>query len=470
MLPFQYFSFTLIPDTLLNPKVVPFLEQCNERVAATNTKQLMECGSYFEMVNKLNASNANGLSTLDDFTKEMSVYDMTQIDEFCQRFPGYIPKDVKQYPQSYKLFNFVNKRCEAYCSDDTDIDKIVIKQICRVFAIGFRLSDTKVQPSINTVSNTSISQQVEENKNSENVKSDVTLKPESTVDIAKQGGQNISMVAVKNVDITDNVPKEKVDVADENVPKDMIDAVDQNFPKENENLNVKIAAAGFQKIDNVVTDSKSISVKDNQTPSIKPEVKTTGKVTIPSENPITNAQAAEKPAINVEQPSVDADNANDDDDLAKDDLKVVTDFNDNFPDDSDTYNKDNMNDGDIDSLDDANKKIIEDSKNIVDDNYSIDQKLPKEQLHNEDPFTDDTDSNFFTYFMFILLVCVIAYVVYHNKSKMLALMLEGRRSSTTNGRSGLSRRKHTAAYRKLDSNLEEAITSSANGRSTQVIY
>lgn len=86
----------------------------------------------------------------------------------------------------------------------------------------------------------------------------------------------------------------------------------------------------------------------------------------------------------------------------------------------------------------------------------------------EDQYANSVDSNFFAYFMFLMFVCVVCYVGYHNKSKVLALVLEGRR--TSGGRNGIGRRKHTAAYRKLDTNLEEAISSNSSGRTTQIIY
>lgn len=101
------------------------------------------------------------------------------------------------------------------------------------------------------------------------------------------------------------------------------------------------------------------------------------------------------------------------------------------------------------------------------DNYVFAEN-PKETNENvSDPFFAEGDSNFFTYFMLLMLLCIIMYVGYHNKSKVLALVLEGRRGS--NSRGG-GRRKHTAAYRKLDSNLEEAITSGASQRASQIIY
>lgn len=84
-----------------------------------------------------------------------------------------------------------------------------------------------------------------------------------------------------------------------------------------------------------------------------------------------------------------------------------------------------------------------------------------------DPFSEDKNSSFFSYFLFMLLVSATLYVVYHNKTKVMALLVEGRRSRN-GSRDG--RRKHRAAYRKLDSNLEEAIQSSGKVSSSQIIY
>ncbi|XP_053660073.1 trans-Golgi network integral membrane protein 1-like [Anopheles marshallii] len=93
-------------------------------------------------------------------------------------------------------------------------------------------------------------------------------------------------------------------------------------------------------------------------------------------------------------------------------------------------------------------------------------------VSGSDPFYDQKDSNFFSYFLFAMFSCAMLYVAYHNKSKLLALVVEGRRTSS--GRGGFSKgRKHTAAYRKLDSNLEEAITSgsgTSGHSSSQIIY
>lgn len=116
---------------------------------------------------------------------------------------------------------------------------------------------------------------------------------------------------------------------------------------------------------------------------------------------------------------------------------------------------------------------------VQDDDLNTNKQMPSD-LSNEDlvkpdknkllvdPFVENSDSSFFTYFLFLMFVCMICYIIYHNKAKILGLIVEGRRSS--HGRSS-GRRKHTAAYSKLDSNLEEAIASgNLNNRSQQIIY
>lgn len=111
-------------------------------------------------------------------------------------------------------------------------------------------------------------------------------------------------------------------------------------------------------------------------------------------------------------------------------------------------------DGTALGADDADTKIIKES-GITGSSSSgaKNNKLPTQS----DPFVGNEESNFFSYFMGVLVICVFVYVLYHNRRFVFALLLEGRRR---NGGHGVGRRKHTAAYRKLDSNLEEAISSS----------
>merc|ERR1712123_345249 len=76
----------------------------------------------------------------------------------------------------------------------------------------------------------------------------------------------------------------------------------------------------------------------------------------------------------------------------------------------------------------------------------------------------DEQSSFFGYFILISIVAIIAYLVFHNKQKILALVLEGRR------RQGNRRRSGGREYRKLDSNLEDTMDPGRETSLRQVIY
>lgn len=93
-----------------------------------------------------------------------------------------------------------------------------------------------------------------------------------------------------------------------------------------------------------------------------------------------------------------------------------------------------------------------------------DQKPEVGEQHriDVDPFENAGDSNFFTYFIFISAICVCFYIAMYNKKKILALMIEGRRSS-------VKRRPNSAAYSKLDCTLEEAMASGPSTSSSNTL-
>jgi len=80
------------------------------------------------------------------------------------------------------------------------------------------------------------------------------------------------------------------------------------------------------------------------------------------------------------------------------------------------------------------------------------------------PSLDDSSSSFFSYFILLSIVAIVAYLVFHNKQKILALILEGRR------RQGSRRRSGGREYRKLDSNLEDTMNSESYTSGQHVIY
>ncbi|XP_037804424.1 trans-Golgi network integral membrane protein 1-like isoform X2 [Penaeus monodon] len=81
-------------------------------------------------------------------------------------------------------------------------------------------------------------------------------------------------------------------------------------------------------------------------------------------------------------------------------------------------------------------------------------------IKNREIFTDDEDSHFFAYFLTIMVSAIIFYLVFHNKQRIIALIIEGRSPGERRGRRSSSRGK----YHKLDNNLEEAITATKGAK------
>merc|ERR1719300_28115 len=75
---------------------------------------------------------------------------------------------------------------------------------------------------------------------------------------------------------------------------------------------------------------------------------------------------------------------------------------------------------------------------------------------------DPPQSNFFSYF---IVLAIITYLVFHNKKKILGLIVEGR-----SGRQAGRRRSGGREYRKLDSNMEDMMETGRETSMRQVIY
>ncbi|KAF3428380.1 hypothetical protein E2986_08591 [Frieseomelitta varia] len=116
---------------------------------------------------------------------------------------------------------------------------------------------------------------------------------------------------------------------------------------------------------------------------------------------------------------------------------------------------------------DHQNPVNEDEWNpIADQNQHIPEPSEQRDIIPHYSIRTDEESHFFTYFTVVSLISVAAYIGYHNKQKILAIVLEGRRSRNSRSR----RRPSTANYRKLDCTLEEAVTSQCNANVTHVIY
>ncbi|CAL1686753.1 unnamed protein product [Lasius platythorax] len=179
-------------------------------------------------------------------------------------------------------------------------------------------------------------------------------------------------------------------------------------------------------------------------------------VTKPTKNTSANSES-QVPSINDLAGNVPKNEEKGEDfykEQSTDDLKTST-LSENT---QDHYDGENPED-----TDDADGTIPQSTRNQnenVQEVFDIQKNLQYPNIRTED------DSHFFTYFTVVTVACIAGYIGYHNKQKILAIVLEGRRSRSNRGR----RRPSTANYRKLDCTLEEAVTSQCNANVTHVIY
>ncbi|KAL6262149.1 hypothetical protein P5V15_007246 [Pogonomyrmex californicus] len=146
------------------------------------------------------------------------------------------------------------------------------------------------------------------------------------------------------------------------------------------------------------------------------------------------------------------------------DLKTST-LSENTQDHYDAENPEEDMENNMDDVDDTNQHPVD----IGNQNGNVQETFEQKnnaRLSEYSSIRTEDDSHFFTYLTIITLACLAGYVGYHNKQKIFAIVLEGRRSRSNRGR----RRPSTASYRKLDCTLEEAVTSQCNANVTHVIY
>ncbi|KAK6626440.1 hypothetical protein RUM44_008913 [Polyplax serrata] len=88
----------------------------------------------------------------------------------------------------------------------------------------------------------------------------------------------------------------------------------------------------------------------------------------------------------------------------------------------------------------------------------------KNEIYSGEGFFQTEESHFFIYFLMITSLIIMGYLAFHNKNKILAYALEGRSDRHR-------RRPNPAKYRKLESNLEEAIASNPTHSSApSIVY
>jgi len=123
-------------------------------------------------------------------------------------------------------------------------------------------------------------------------------------------------------------------------------------------------------------------------------------------------------------------------------------------------------DDEDDSYEDAAlyKKDNIETNNLALEEPSAQEEPSLEKSVMRGPDVSPASTSFFSYFILLAIVTIVAYLVFHNKKKILGLILEGRRQQGDRRRSG------GKEYRKLDSNLEDTMESGKMASMRDVIY
>lgn len=469
-------------STLLNETFLPLLNECyndpvGESIRDSNTREAI-CSRYFDAILQLNSS-----SFVVNVPDVLKVRDNSQGDEntpFCDQKHNFpTPKHFTKAP----LWDF-NKPaiCGMSCLED---DPTVAKSICRFLAwMGDEIAKQEPQNDSKKLTATSVAANA-----AAPAVVPVTEGPTKVSKIiqAYAEGSNIAEVIENKPKIDENPEPVKTDKTNAEKPEPEAPSIPIEVPTNTDNVKKNTQQEKpaptkeepqipiFPNLPNLPNEPKE--PKEPSTPKEQKEIKTDKNEDTqvqPSDDNNNNTNNKEEPApaapknsndqdavqdIQVPKPKLDEEQKQDSVD-AQDTDEEGNVIGEDTGLEGDDYLLNNPNKVGIAKLDD-NEQNQSNSPEIVNSNDMVNNK----QRIN-DPFLEESGSNFFSYFLVGMFLCIAMYVIYHNKSKVLALLLEGRRGDK--GRGG--RRKHTAAYRKLDSNLEEAITSSASGRTTQIIY
>ncbi|ERL83505.1 uncharacterized protein LOC125504371 [Dendroctonus ponderosae] len=235
-----------------------------------------------------------------------------------------------------------------------------------------------------------------------------------------------------------------------------VDSEIPKLPEANKDNVVKAQESPIVNKSNI--DVKPVPKPEENAPAVQPQL------IVP--NSLENAADDENQNVKSEDNSV-GDPGEQNMNIQNNDVGVAVDVSDEVaPGDSDTKDddKDQGEQPDENGFPAESDVDLGKAKSTLKQSSTISSKgkpntLDDELIINMNPVEDgmDGDSYFFSYFSVTMCLVIVGYVGYHNRHKILALLLEGKRGKR-NGRSG--RRPNSANYHKLDTNLEEAISSS----------
>lgn len=433
---------TKYKSTLMNRTYAPFVEDCIKQVSnasqASGKPITNICATYFDMM--YNIFPLPGFDTADAIKQIIRDIDnATIVHYFCENFPGEVSTGLATHPFTDTFADRTPVPLEQQvqrCAFDCFASYSEIKPICKLILGGCRfIKQSKRSPSL------------------ANSPSDVAAPPKANVTLSQSNDSSVIKAAkpeAKKSNVSAKETSNKLSVPD--VTKGTGGAADNVSPVVGKPPNVPAQQEADAGKANIIS-SNSNAIKDEQI----------------EDN--DGGEAEQGDTLTNEQVPVESrdDSGYDDENKDKQGESTIR-FKSPSPCIIAGNNKVSSNSFALTltvsdyQTDDLPPPQIDDTPNS--NNLLSQQSAGFNQVHV------DPDSSFFSYFMFLMLVVIAVYVAYHNKSKILALLIEGRRSRTYSSRNGSRRKAHSAEYRKLDSNLEEAIQSGggSQGLSTQIIY
>lgn len=441
---FLYNSSYVKPCTSLLYPTAPW--DLNE----TNVNVPLCLGVYdaaFKICRSFNRLQINGTTFKLDVEK--FVPDKNQSVEFCYNLKGFTSTYTKIDSLWKPLINLLNssKKCEKICFNLRD----EINPLCVLLAWSKHITDIVNTMDLkydHLMSHKLTSQANNETTNIINTEPKTSeskeTKESSTKRTSNDNGNaesklkngNVLNTAVKSPDAQPNsyvgTSSDKDDIQKKNNTFTPVTQAPKAPPSVVSEKDVD------KKIESIAEDTKPVN--NPQTSSVK--------------NPANENEKKYVDEDKMEEPNKDKD---------IEDVKSTT-LSENTQEHYDVNPEDDINSAvdDNDGVEDSNLQPIDAG------NQNENAQEPYEQKHSTQQFPGlrSDDSHFFTYFTVVTLACIVGYIGYHNKQKIFAIVLEGRRSRNSRGR----RRPSTANYRKLDCTLEEAVTSQCNSNVTHVIY
>ncbi|XP_055325046.1 trans-Golgi network integral membrane protein 1-like [Sitodiplosis mosellana] len=457
-------------NTLLDPGFLPFLTECSKSNVGAS-KEL--CTMYYDMVYNTYELGAKGLDTKIAIQKADKELDNQQlVKEFCEIFRNETTNTLDKQPFSqtngYNITEWIKTSliCEVNCLQKGKQPNLVeIKQVCKFISGGCRwIGEQKKKLYFASLvppnANQNLGEAVNDNAGGK-----------GDANAAVNNENKARPIAIINANANGNSSPAQNTLQDPAPNNDAITNAKSSSNPEPKKPNSKAPE------ETQISKQVEISVPAGQQPQRQLPAKVTPSLnrTSPSNlttnnNKSSNINIVETkivqppplpPAVTPKQARPLSPDNESEDDLEVNDKKP--DIDDENPEIEDETEEDNHNEEEVPlEMNNSNNNIN------VNNMHNTQSRL----LANQGEFRADKESSFFPYFMFLMFVVVTFYVAYHNKSKILALLIEGRRSRSYSSRSGSGRRKqHSAEYRKLDSNLEEAIQSDGGHvLSTQIIY